>query len=395
MSSSRVRAIHLAQMGAWQTDPDADGSDYLPLNFDGMPDPVDGTESEEVAAASGRNEPGEIIITRSGGKLDLAIPFRGYAAGSGDGDAAPTADVIDYVFANAFGTAIQATGGEGVGSGSTTSNIVLDAAITDLGSGSLLPVLMADTPTRTQWRRVGTIATATYPVTPDWPIAPVTAGVAYGVRGYGQANQLQTQTVGLATIANVAGTLHRLIGGRIGKLGLDCIAGKKTVLNASLMYDSYEEGATAASLPNVTSYPSPIIQTLAPFYWNGTLYPIRSLKIDFGLKTVEVPATQGINGRGSFDVVEIDPVVTVELAWAPTTWNTAFQAGTVGELLAHVGGTFGAAGRPNSAAFHALRAQIQVAPPNADQGGVLTQTVTFKVLGSGGNALRRWGMYRC
>ena len=319
MTASRITAVYLAAESTFGVDPDSDGSDYLPIRFDGVADPVDATEIEEIGNASGRNEPAELQVTRSGAKLSLTIPLFGYAAGSGDGDAAPTADVLDLLLANVCGAALQATGGEGVNSGSGASTLVLDASVTGLVVGTLVPVYLgaSDTPVRTHWRRIGNAASApTYSVVPDWSSTPTTAAIMYGVRGYGQANSLQTATVGLAAIVNRGGTLHRLLGGRITSMSFDLTAGKVARMSVGLSFDSYEEGATAASLPAITTYPSPIIQTLAPCYWGSTEVRYKSIKIDMRPKVVEVQSAAGTNGRGGMEVVEIDPMITIDPAWA-------------------------------------------------------------------------------
>jgi hypothetical protein len=398
MTASRITAVYLAAESTYGVDPDSDGSDYLPIRFDGVADPVDATEIEEVGNASGRNEPAELQVTRSGAKLSLTIPLYGYAAGSGDGDAAPTADVLDLLLANVCGTALQATGGEGVNSGSAASTLVLDASIAGLVVGTLVPVYLgaSDTPVRTHWRRIGNAASApTYSVVPDWSSTPTTAAIMYGVRGYGQANNLQTATVGLAAIVNRGGTLHRLLGGRITSMSLDLTAGKVARMSVGLSFDSYEEGATAASLPAITTYPSPIIQTLAPCYWGATQVPYKSIKIDMRPKVVEVQSAAGTNGRGQMEVVEIDPLVTIDPAWAPSTWNSAFQAGQSAELLVQIGGGYTASGRPNTMAFHARRAQINTAPTIVDDGGYLRNAVSMVALGSGLSGTYRWMLARC
>lgn len=394
MTASRIRACHLAAESTYGSDPDSDGSDYLPIRCTGKFDPVDGTEIEDVGGATGRNEPPELTVTRSGAKLDLVIPLYGYGTASGDGDAAPTTDVLDLVFNNAFGAAIQSTGGEGVAASSTTSNVILDAAISGLSVGSLLPVYMASTPAQTLFRRVGTVSTATYPVFPDWAVAPLTAAVAYGARGWGQANQLQTAGASLAAAVNVGGQIHRLLGGRVMSMSAEAVAGKVANLNVSIMFDSYEPNVTMESLPAITTFPAPVVQKLAPFYFNTTNYAVKSTKIDFGIKAAVVEATSGSNGRANIEVVEIDPVITVEPAWAPGTWNSSFAAGTVGEVLAQVGGLF-ASSRPNCFAMHGLRAQVMAPPSNVDDNGYLRESVQIKILGSGADATRRWEWARC
>lgn len=397
MASSRVRAVWLAAESTYGSDPDSDGSDYAALRVDGEPDPQDGTEIEDVGNDSGRNEPPELVITRSGAKLDLAIPLYGYATTSGDGDSAPTADALDLVLANAFGAAIQATGGEGVNSGSSSSDLVLDTSLSGAAIGDLFPVYLgaSDTPARVVWRRVSTIVGApTYGITPNHTTTPTTAAVLLGARGYGQADDLQTATTGLACVVEIDGTLHRLLGGRVMSMSLDAVAGKVPRLNASLMFDSWESGVSMASLPAITTFPAPMVQRLAPFAFNGTVYPTKSIKIDFGIKAQPIESTSGSNARTGITTVAIDPVVSVEFAWAPGTWNAAFSAGTVGVIVAQCGGAYGSS-RGNSAGFSALRAQVQSAPKAVSDGGYMRNAVEFRVLGSGGAGLRRWEFARC
>lgn len=396
MSSNRVRAAWIAPH-VTTADPDPTGAAYTPVRFDGAPEPVDATEIADVGNATGRNEPNELTILRSGARLDLAIPFGGYAASSGDGVAVAAADATDIILANGLGVPIQETGGEGVGAASLVSNVILDAAIAGLVTGGLLPVYLGPNvaPLRALWRRVGAPAVATYPVIPDWPAAPTTDAIAYGVRAYGQDDQLQTPTQGLAALVEVAGRLHRLLNGRVSSLAFDATAGKKVMLNVSLMFDSFAQGVVAAARPAIGVFPAPMIQTLAPFYWNGVAYPTKSVKLNMGLKTVEIGATEGANGRAGYEVVEIDPVLTIAPAWAPAVWTAAFAAGTIGEVLAQLGGGVPNPARLNSGVFHGRRAQVMEAPTNQDDAGYLRQSVQLKVLGSGGAGLSRWRLARC
>lgn len=395
MSSTRVRGVWIAPH-VNDTDPDPTGAAYVPVRFDGAPDPVDMTEIEELGSATARNEPNELTVLRSGARLDLAMPFGGFANSSGDGVAPPAADATDLILANGLGVAIQETAGEGVAASSLVGNVILDAAIAGLLSGCLLPVFLGPnvSPLRALWRRVGLPTTATYPVFPDWPVAPTTDAIAFGVRAFGQDAQLQAAAPPLAALVEVAGTLHRLLNGRVSSLSLDASAGKKVMLNASILFDSYAQGVVAAARPAIGVFPAPMVQSLAPFHWNGALYATKSVKLNFGIKAVEDGATSGVNGRAGWETVEIDPVVTIAPAWAPATWNGAFAAGTIGELLAQFGGAVPGS-RLNSAAFHARRAQIMEAPSNQDDAGKLRQQVQFKVLGAGAAGLRRWGFGRC
>src|SRR5688572_18138255 len=111
------RRVYLAAELAWSTDPDADGSDYLPVPIKNRPYPVNGQVLEETNYATGGDAPTESIPTQDASSLDLEIAMGGYATASGDGAAAPTADVIDLILANGLGVSIDSFGGEGVAAG--------------------------------------------------------------------------------------------------------------------------------------------------------------------------------------------------------------------------------------------------------------------------------------
>jgi hypothetical protein len=66
---------------------------------------------------------------------------------------------------------------------------------------------------------------------PDWSSTPTTSAIMYGVRGYGQANSLQTATVGLAAIVNRGGTVW-ILGLKVEKPGtvISTLEGGKTEL---------------------------------------------------------------------------------------------------------------------------------------------------------------------
>jgi hypothetical protein len=87
-------------------------------------------------------------------------------------------------------------------------------------------------------------------------------------------------------------------------------------------------------------------------------------------------------------------VITVEPAWAPSSWNVAFAAGTVAHAFAQFGGAYGNS-RSASAAFSGLRAQVQAPPTAMSDGGYLRNSVQLRVLDSGGAGLYRWMFARC
>src|SRR5262245_6537019 len=114
--ADRTRLVHIAAETTFSTDPDSDGSDYLPLQCVEVGYPDDRLELENREEKNGRNEDSEEEPTADGSGLDLTWRGRGFAAygGSVDGTSPPANDAIDLMLRNALGVPIE-TAGEGVG----------------------------------------------------------------------------------------------------------------------------------------------------------------------------------------------------------------------------------------------------------------------------------------
>lgn len=394
--TDRVVATWLGQTPVFGVSADVTGATLLALKNVGKPWPIDGAEGEDVEVDTGRDDPPEHVIVRDASELDIDVPLFGYAASSGDGAAAPALDALDYLLESGLGAPIQEHGGEGMNAGSAAGNMVADAVIAGLAPDDLACVYLgpAVLPTRSQVRRVVAIGGApTYTIAPNWGTAPTTDAVIMGGRGYGQGARLQAAGDSVETIVDRNGVLFRQLGGRLGTLNLKALAGKQPRLTGKIRFDSWTRGVTAAARPAITVFPASMIFKLAPVWFNGTQHPVKSVEVDFGLSLVDSDASEAANGRADMVMVKADPIVTITPLYAPATWNDAFRAETVGELLLQFGGSFLGA-RANMAAFHALRAQVIEKPTPQSDGGNLRHQVKFRILGAGANGRRRWSFVR-
>lgn len=394
--TDRDAAVWLQQETTFGQTADATGAAALALKSTGRPWPMDMSSGEDLDIDSGRDDPAEHVITRDGAELDVNVPLFGFATTSGDGDAAPAEDALDWLLESGLGAPVQAHGGEGVGGTSTTANVVLDSSLAGLAVDDIGFVYRgaADTPARVEARRISSISGApTYGVTPAWAVAPVTAAVFLGSRGYGQNAQLAAAGASIEALVLRNQVLYRLLGGRAKSLALKAQSGQVPRLTGKVGFDSWARGATAASRPAITTFPASMVFRLAPVWFNGTRYPIKSIEIDFGLTVVDQDASEATNGRADMVLTRADPVITITPAHAPSVWNDAFRAETVGEFLCQFGGAY-LGSRANVAAFHALRAQVIEAPVNQSDSGYLRHQVKLRVLGAGADSRRRWTFAR-
>src|SRR5574343_402692 len=248
-----VRSVWLDEESTYSTEVDSSGAGSSWLRCLNKPFPVNDLKREDLDAATGRNDAAESVSTQAGARLDIETPALGYAAASGDGVAVPTADVVDYILANALGQPYTTYSGEGGGAGSVVGNAVLDASVTGLIAGSLAPFLVAAS-NRVKWRSIVSAAGApTYTIQPDLDTALLTADILQGARVYGQANNLTAAGAYLSSIVSVDQRLHLLTGGKTISLSLMAEAGKNAVFKAGLAFDDWAHGVTRASLPAATT----------------------------------------------------------------------------------------------------------------------------------------------
>lgn len=380
MARTKKIALWLAaESGGFGVDPDSDGSDYTPVKVLGQIGfPVDTTGQLETNYQTGRNRATANEVGADGATLDFKVPVQGLSTAAGDGSAPPAVDWLDLILQNAFGASATVSG-EGVANGSTSSNLILDTAT--YAVQDLMPVQEAGLySSRTQWRRAATLNTATYTLDRNWTATPTTSAVAYGMRTY----QYSDSGGGDSLLAYVVqdDTPYVLQGGRVSSLKLALPAGKMAELSVSMMFDSITQ-ASRASISTIDTFAgTPIKGMLSPLVWGGTEYATKSINIDFGLTTSTTESTAGTNGRSNIEVISTMPTITIEPAYAHSTWQADFRAGTTRTLGIQLGAGVLASSVLNTCFFWAEAAQAQSAAA-ADDGGRVRHAVTLKVVDEG------------
>lgn len=371
-----ISDVYFAQESTFATDPDSDGSDYLPLNADGLVIPVEDTQLQETNYQTGRGDPTGALVMASSGALQIEWPLTGLSTGASDGVSPPTKDVQDLIFEAAFG-APAVIAGEGLASSGTTTSVILD---TDLAGLTFEDLMCINFASHSEWRPVTVDAgTATYTIAPALSASPDAARDAFGSRIWVPVKGLTSGHLAAHGIIGSQG--HTLLGGRPTSLKLSAQAGKIAKLTAALRFNSVVL-ESKGSLPAISTFSNPgIKQTLSEVIWGTTAYPLKSVEIDFGLKTIEVLSTAGSQGRSGFMVVAAHPRITIEPAFA-SGFVDDFKAATKRELIIQIGSGELASSRVSTCCFHAQSAQVKKVD-TSDDGGYLRQKVVLDVVDAG------------
>ncbi len=187
MTLSRVRSLWVASATDLDTDPSANGAGYLPVPCSSLGDITDGKAPIETEHFLGDNLPSPMLAGADGGSFEFGVDLEGLSTDAADGEEPAANDYLDIILTHIFGSGSQtAIAGEGV-STSGNDSITLDAAVTELAAGVLIPVYESTIPAgavRTQWGLV-TGGTTTVPtVAPNWTSNPTTDAIAYGSKNY-------------------------------------------------------------------------------------------------------------------------------------------------------------------------------------------------------------------
>lgn len=385
------------ESGGFSVDPSANGSLYSFVPAEEIGELEEGPELVEtnlqLTDAFGRTRR---IVGASSWALDIKVPLVGFGTSQGDGSAPPADDWADLLATHIWGAPVLESG-EGLGVGSTTTALVLDAPGTG-GLQSLHPIFEAGLPSaapRLQWCR-STSASATVPtVDPTLAAAPTTAAVRYATKTW-----VPTDPGGntLALVHRKGDTFKTLLGGRVTDLEIpETGVGKALYLNAKLRGDRVVvESKGSLPAPVVMAQPE-ILSLLSPVNFNNTFIETASIAVKFGLKTAEREATASPTGRVQHDVIGGEAMVTIKPVYTSTI-NAFQENGTRAPLLLQLGAGLLAGGRLNGWAFHAAEAQV-VKRDVAAAKGLRRNQVQFAInnMGviSGSTRARYYQMVRC
>lgn len=368
------RTLYLAlETGGYATDPSANGSGYRSVPAEDLGDLPEAVTQLEQSIASDSPYPAEVVAGPEG---PIEISFKlapwGLQTEAGDGDTASAVadDLWDDILVHVLQTRTSVDG-EGVSTGSTTTNLVLD---TDSHSVyDLLPYFTTGL-TRAEWS-VATVdaADGSYTVSPAFVNAPVDAGEIRGTHVWAPPS---TQFAGGYTFSGVykdsnIGT-YWLGGGRITKLSLNAVAGQRLLWDVTVRFDRSSEDASAkSSLPTpITVPPITGLQCLrSPVAFNGTRYAVQGFNFDFGITAAPVKDTAGLNGRGGDEMMSLAPMLEI-MPLRTDALRELQRAASRGPALLQLGGGSdpASAGYLNTMAIYLGNGQIVGAAPSDDEG---------------------------
>jgi hypothetical protein len=370
-------SAYIAPEVTFGTDPDADGSDYLPLQVQGAPFASDDYVMEDSDYATGRNRHTEMTPVAQSATASLEMPLTGLSAYANDGTAPPTADGLDLILNSIFGTGSTFSGEGLASSGHTTTSAVSDTDILAVEDLALINLVNG----RSGWAGVTAEAAGpvTYTLAPALAAAPDPAGDIMGARWWTPADG---GGASLSILMSVDGTFRRLAGCRPSSLKISQTAGSRAMMSVGVKADGIYRETSHSSLPGISEFTNPAIKgALSRFVWGSTEYAVKSVEIDFGLTVTDVSSIAGANGRGDIFVVSVRPTITIMPLFA-TGWEDDFQAGTERSVLVQFGSGARVNGRCSSVGFFAQAAQV-TAQKDQDDGGLYRKSITLRVQDAG------------
>jgi len=386
---TRQRSLYLALESSYATDPSADGSGYLPVPCE-LGDLTDGKEVIATAYSTGRPWPTPSVPGRDMAEISFSIPLYGLALSAGDGtDAASvTDDALDLLLQHIFGTQTDTTG-EGVGTGSTTSSLVLDSDVRS--QYDLVPVFEPGLPTaapRTQWAYLASDpGSGTYDVAPALAAAPTTAAVAYGCHVFRPNSPLAGgPTLACVYVDSEVGS-YTCLGGRVTSFSISGEPGQRIMASVTVRFDRKSEDATAKTgLPAALTAPatSPLITLLSPVWFGGAAYPTQTFTLDLGITAAEITATSGLNARAADEVITLSPTLSIAPLRTDAITNLK-RTVTQGVTLVQFGGGVLSGGVLNAMAC-VFGASELVEASMSDDNGHGRQSVTINAVDSGAAA---------
>lgn len=393
MALTRKRKVCIAFESTPLVDPSADGSGYVYVPALSVGDLSDDTSPIAGSIATGTNwETQPIAPLDSPWSFPLDVPLSGLASAAGDGTAASSVavDYLDILLGHIL-SAAASVAGEGLGSGSTTSSLVLDTDPTGYDAQQLVPVFESGLPTageRTQWTMLNVSAGATFAgCTPVFDDAPTTAAVAYGTKTF-----LPTDTGG-ATIAltyQQDDVTYTLLGGRVTACSLIGELDNKWMARLTIAGCTHAKDTGKSALPAAVKMSRWLKVGLSPFWFDGSKYATRKIEIDLGISAAKVGATSAASGYVDHRSISLAPRYMIEPLFSDDL-NLLKRSQAVGRAMVQLGGGVLSGGVLNTMAVHSEEVSVRDTK-RSDDAGQQRMSVTFgastPVLHSSGDAAR-------
>lgn len=378
MASTKKKSLYLAAESTYGTDPSTNGSGYTPIPAMPVGEIVDELEQLATNYSTGRLHDTAPVVGPDGASLSFTVPLIGLSAEAGDGASPPADDWLDIILTHIFGAQTKLDG-EGVATGSTSTNLVLDTD--EYGVGDLLPYNLGTGVT--QWVRVtADAADGSYTVAPAMSPLAVDAGVIYGSTRY-RFTDGGGATLSAVLVDDTVGT-YRLGGGRVTGFVISGGAGQMYSAEVTMRFDAAAEDASAkTSLPAALTAPvvTPLKAMLSPVRFNGTAYPSASTRLDFGIEATRVQATSGTNGRSGDVVIRLSPMLTI-VPLRTDAIRELRRLVTQGPVDIHFGAGVRSGGALNSMAATFGNAFVEQVSAQ-DDAGLARQSVTIKAIDAG------------
>lgn len=370
------QTLYIAPVGSYAAaDPSADGSGYSWVPCLGVPAKKDNMLQLATGYAAGSTTPTAPEPGPDGCTITFTTPIGGFVTAAGNGSAPPTADWFDTLLEAAFGS-IVARNGVNVGSGSTTSSLVLASDI--LSIYDLAPVYDSSLAAvgRTQWTRIMADAgSGTYgTVAPEFGTAPTAApaGVCFGTRSFRPAD---TQVyVAVVFVDDTIGAYY-CPGGRVILKSIAADHRMNFVATWEIQCDSKTPDAGKTALPNPGAGPAfrPLNCVRSPVYFNGAAVETSKISIDFGTATAPIGATAAPQGLGGNEITAMVPRINI-MPQRASGYETIRRAITEGSLLMQLGGGVLSGGQLGTMALHLDNAYF-AKTDDADDQGVMRQDI--------------------
>jgi hypothetical protein len=312
MARTRKKALYVVAEATFGTDPDADGSDYLPIPAQDLSDLKDDLELIETNYFTGRARSTTPIVGRDGASFTFKVPFQGYGTAAGNGAAPAAVDYLDTMLLHIFGSAstnngvtVTATSSSSITGGTDVFNI-----------GDVTMVYEAGYPSAVAQRshaQLVTTNTSPWTVIPGFADAGPDAGsVAFGSRSY------RLDDDGGATLAFVYvedDVQYTLLGCRVSSFKATAEAGQPIMLEFDVRCSTKAITTKASLVATLLTTPVAVPLLVMSPVWFGTtnMGHVGKITLDWALETAVLDSTNGdAAGRGGDESIQAMPTITID-----------------------------------------------------------------------------------
>lgn len=376
MASQRsdILSLYVATESAYGTDPDEDGSSYLPIPAFNVSAIADGQPPEATDYADGSNWPSEPTPGQGSAEITFDTDAGGLLTSPSD-PASVTLDWLDSLLLHLLGARVNLTRVALGGNDAIGQTVLTMASGTSRVAGD--PVCLYDSgQARAQWARVASVAGADWTVSTPLAYALTSAtSFSRGVRAYREVLG-GGATLAFAHAKGLAASQDRrtLLGMECTKCVLTINNNKRAVISWGFKGDAQVFGGKA-SLPSPLLAPAftPLRGALSPVHVNGvSLGHLSQVVIDLSPTPIEIASVHGTsNGRGAAEMGKLMPKVTLNPVHDEDFYEDVRAATNGQQTCIQIGAGNGDGDPLNSMAIFIDNLVSMKAAPEASDGGLL------------------------